>query len=208
MTAGASLRLQLPAGAVAEPSEALPAVDVANLPGATVPVRAGYTGAGLSVRVVCATAPSRGWAPGVEGIVMARASQIAQGALGGAVTRFAAEDTAAVGPRFEQRFTADVQRGGATLAVAGRHVLGFAGEARAAVVCSVVCAEAEGHAACGGLVAAATPEGAWTEAPPPSLLVRGILLAAEAPGAAAAIVGAVLVGAAALVIARRPRPRA
>jgi hypothetical protein len=197
----------VPEGAIAEPLDALPAIDVSQLPGASVPVRAGFRGATEALRVVCATAPSRGWAPGVEAIVMARASQIARGALGGEVTRFDAKDTAAVATRFVQRFSARVKRGGEALAAEGRHVLGFAGEARQAVVCSVVCAAPEGRGRCAALVEAAAPLGAWVEAPPPSLLVRGILLAAERPHAAVGAVGAAMIALAAIVIARRPRPR-
>lgn len=202
------MRVAVPADAVAEPADALPAIDVSQLPGASVPVRAGFRGSAATLRVVCATAPSRGWAPGVEGIVMARASQIARGALGGEVTRFEATDTAAAATRFEQRFHAGVKRGDEALAAEGRHVLGFAGESRQAVVCSVVCAEPEGRGSCAALVEAAAPIGAWVEAPPPSLLVRGILLASAQPAVAIGIVGAATILLAALVIARRPRPRA
>ena len=208
ITGGASLRVAVPEDAVAEPPGALPAIDVANLPGATVPVRAGFRGSSATVHVVCATAPSRGWAPGVEEIVLARASQIARGALGGEVTRFEGREIAAAGARFEERFEAGVRRGDATLAVEGRHLLGFAGEAREAVVCSVVCTEAEGRAGCASLVEAAAPVGAWVAAPAPSLVVRGILLAAEQPLWAGWIVCAATITLAALVIARRPRPRA
>ena len=210
VTGGASFSVLVPRGAIAEPESALPAIDVSNLPGATVPVRAGFHDAttSVSVRVVCATAPSRGWAPGVEAIVMGRASQIARGAIGGDVARFDAADTAKVGARFEQRFTATARRGGETTRAVGEHVLGFAGEARDAIVCSVVCAEPEGARACDALVEGATTTGAWVEAPPPSLAVRAILLAADRPTEAMAIVAATAIAIVAIVIARRPRPRA
>ncbi|MFT3774276.1 MAG: hypothetical protein QM820_53620 [Minicystis sp.] len=203
----ASVRVRVPEGALAEAAEALPAIDVSNLPGAAVPVKAGFHAAEATVRVVCATAPSRGWAPGIEEIVMGRVSQIARGALGGEVTRFEATETAAIATRFEQRFEARVQRGGEALAAVGRHVLGFTGEKRDAAVCSVVCLEKEGGGRCAGLVNAAQAEGAWVAAPPPSFLVRGILLTAERPAVAVGIVGAATIALAALVIARRPRPR-
>lgn len=205
---GARLRLKLPEEAITEAPGALPIVDVANLPGASVPVRAGFRAGGVTLRAVCATAPSSGWAPGVEELVLGRATQIARGALGGEVTRFEARDPAAVGARIEQRFEAAVQRGGETAAARGRHLLGFAGEARDGILCTVVCTEPEGRDACGALVEAATPEGAWTAAPAPSALVRGILLAADRPMTAAAILAVAAIALAALVIARRPRPRA
>jgi hypothetical protein len=87
-------------------------------------------------------------------------------------------------------------------------VLGFAGEARDGVLCTVACIEREGRDDCGALVDAATTEGAWTAAPAPSALVRGILLAADRPMAAAGVLGVTAIAVAALVLARRPRPRA
>lgn len=213
---GASLRLRLPDGAVAEAAGDLPIVDLASLPGATVPVRIGFRAGGVTLRAVCATAPSNGWAPGVEALVLGRATQIARGALGGEVTRFEIGDTTAMGAgagadagaRFEQRFEASVRRGGAAATARGRHLLGFTGEGREGIVCTVVCVEAEGGHACDGLVDGATPAGRWTAAPPPSALVRGILLAADRPMTAAGALGAAMLALVALVVARRPRPRA
>jgi hypothetical protein len=205
---GARLRLRVPEGAVAERAADLPMVDVANLPGATVPVRVGYRADGLTLRAVCATAPSKGWAPGLEDLVLARATQIVRGALGGEVTRFEARDAVVVGARIEQRFDATVKRGEETATARGRHLLGFAGEAREGVLCTVACTEREGRDDCAALVDAAAPEGAWTTAPAPSALVRGILAAADRPMTAGAILVAAAIALAALVIARRPRPRA
>ena len=205
---GARFRVRVPEGAVAEAAADLPLVDVANLPGASVPVRVGYRGGGVTLRAVCATAPSKGWAPGLEDLVLGRASQIARSALGGELTRFEARDAVVVGARFEQRFDAAVKRGDQLAAARGKHVLGFAGEARDGVVCTVVCTEREGGDACAALVDAATPEGSWTEAPAPSALVRAILLAADRPTAAAGVLAVTAIALAALVIARRPRPRA
>ncbi|APR84413.1 Hypothetical protein A7982_09762 [Minicystis rosea] len=205
---GARVRIGTAEGAIAEPAASLPVLDLGNVPGASVPVRAGYRADDTTVRVVCATAPARGWAPGIEELVMGRVSQLAHGALGGEVTRFEAAEIVAIPPRFEQRFEARVQRGAEALTARGRHLLGFAGEAHEAVVCSVVCTEPEGRAGCAALVDAAGPAGTWVEAPSPSLLVQGILMAAERPPLAVGIVGALALALAALVIARRPRPRA
>jgi hypothetical protein len=204
VTGGASFSIVVPRDAVREPEGALPAIDVSQLPGASVPVRVGFRdAASMSVRAVCATAPSRGFAPGVEGIVMARASQIARGAIGDEVERFEASDVRHVGTRFEQRFSATTHHGARVI---GKHVLGFAGEARDAIVCSVVCAEPGGARACSALIDAAATEGAWTLAPPPSLVVRAILLAADRPTQAIALLAAIVIALAAIVIARRPRP--
>lgn len=205
---GASLRLRLPEDATAEAVGDLPVVEVGNLPGAAVRVRAGFHGGGVTLRALCASASSNGWAPGVEDLVLGRASQIARGALGGEVTRFEAREAVAVGTRIEQRFEATVQRGGEAAAARGRHVLGFAGAARDAVLCTVVCTERAGGDGCTALVEAAAPEGGWVAAPAPSALVQGILLAADRPLAAAGVVGVAALALVALVLGRRPRPRA
>ncbi len=207
-SAGATVHLTLPEGAAPEPPSDLPAVDVANLPGASVPLRAGYRAGEVTVRVACATAPSSGWAPGVAEIVLGRANQIARGAMGGEVTRFEPRDALAVGSRFEQRFEAGVMRGGRPLDVRGRHVLGFVGTSRDGMLCTVACAEPRGGDACEGVVAGADFEAPWVAPPPPSLLVRGILLGAEAPWEAAGALGLAALALAAWILARRPRPRA
>jgi hypothetical protein len=201
--AGTSLRLALPAGVEREPDAALPAVSLGGLPGVSVALRAGFRGPDATLRVLCASAPSRGYAPGVEGFLLARASQIARAAIPAETTRFDAAEAREVGPRVEQRFSA----GARDLAAEGRHLFGFAGPGRDAVLCTVLCTEREGGARCAPLVEAARAEGAWLAAPPPSLWVRAILAGAEHPQAATLMVGAATIAAAALVIARRPRPR-
>jgi hypothetical protein len=50
-------------------------------------------------------------------------------------------------------------------------------------------------------------DGSFTSAPPPSALIRSILLAAEHPEAALSIGTAVTLALIAAVLARRPRPR-
>lgn len=209
------LRLTLPEGAVAEPEADLPGIDVSSIPGAKVAVRRGYRGeGGVSVRAICASAPSDRWAPGVEELVLGRVNGIVHGALGGEVEGFEASDIRAEGPRFTQGFEARVARAdGQTLAARGRHTLGFAGEARSAVLCSVVCIEPSAPGAlgkqsrCAALIEASAPKGAFTEAPPPSLLIRAILLTAERPWASLGVAAAVALALIALVLARRPKPR-
>jgi hypothetical protein len=205
---GVEVRLALPEGAAPEPSSDLPAVDVANLPGAAVPLRAGYRVGALTLRIACATAPSAGWAPGVEEIVLGRASQIARGALAGEVERFEPGDVRTLGARIEQRFEATVRRNGEPLAARGRHVLGFVGSARDGVLCTLACTEPAPGGRCDALVHGAEVEGTWVEAPPPSLFVRGILLVAEGPWEAAGVLGLAALLLIALILARRPRPRA
>jgi hypothetical protein len=134
-----ALKLALPAGAVLERDDALPHVDVPNLPGARILARRGYTDGAHTVRVLCAAAPASGWASGIEEIVLARATQLARETLGGEVTRFVVGESTARGPGFDQQFEGAVRREAATFAVRGRHWLGFAGDPRDAVLCTVVC---------------------------------------------------------------------
>ena len=209
LVAGASLLIRPPEGAAREADDALPAVDVSNLPGAWIAARRGYRSDALVLRAVCAAAPASGWASGVEEIVLARATQLARGALGGELTRFTAGESAAVGPRFEQSFAGAVRRGDEVLAVQGRHWLGFAGDdPRDAILCTLACTEPEPAHACEGLLAAAAPMGTWVDAPPPNLVARGLLLAAAQPHEAVGLLIMASLAVAALVIARRPRPRA
>lgn len=211
VTAETSLRLDLPDDAVDEPAEQLPVIDVSRLPGAAIVLRRGLHSAlegGAELRALCVTAPSDRWAPGVEELVLERASGLARGALGGELTRFDLGALDHSGPRFTQRFEGSVLRGGAPWSVRGQHLLGFSGEARTAVLCSVVCVE-PGAAAkrCDARMDSLRAEGAWTSAPPPSLSVRAILFTAERPALGVGMAGALALAIVALVLWRRPRPR-
>jgi hypothetical protein len=202
--------LRLPENAAREEDSALPIVDVSNLPGARIAARIGYRSGSLALRVVCASAPADGWAPGVEEIVLARATQLAREALGGEVTRFTAAEGTAAGPGFNQRFEGAVRRGDEALEVRGRHWLGFASDSRDAILCTVACTEPGDLGAarsCEALIADAVPLGTWAEAPPPNLLARTLLLAAERPHGALAMLTMASLAAAVLIIAGRPRPR-
>jgi len=212
LVGGAGLLVHAPEGAVREAEDALPRVDVSNLPGAWIAARRGYRRDALVLRVLCAAAPANGWASGVEEIVLARATQLARGALGGEVRRFSVEESSVVGRLFEQSFAGVVARGDDTeLAVSGRHWLGFAGDdPRDAILCTLACTEprASPSPACETLLSGASPVGAWLSPPAPSLVARTLLLTAERPREAAVLLVLVSLAAAALVIARRPRPRA
>ena len=86
----------------------------------------------------------------------------------------------------------------------------IAGEASDGVLCSIACVEPRAQAdrsTCSDRVAKATLEGSLMEPPPPSLLVRLILAAAERPLHAGFVVAALGIAVVAVVLARRPRPR-
>ena len=159
----------------------------------------GYEAGAVTIRAACLAAPANGWAPGVEEIVLGRATQLAREALG-EVSAFTVGDPVAAGTGFEQRF--DGARpwhglSGAALArVRGRspggrrlyHGVHGAGAGR---VCG---ADRRGRA--GGRVgggAAAEPA-----------LARALLLAAERPREAVGVLGAVSLAVAALADPRAP----
>src|SRR5262249_11932573 len=145
------------------------------------------------------------------------ATQLAREALGSDIGHdtpgpFTVGEITALGSGFFETFEGVVQHGAGALAVDGQHWLGFAGDPREAIVCTVVCTEPMPEPGVAGrcfpLVDASRPRGTWWAPPPPSLLVRTLLLAAERPYQAAALLSAALLAAAVLVIALRPRPRA
>jgi hypothetical protein len=187
----------------------LPSVDVPPIPGASIALRRGIAAdGGLRLVAVCARAPSDRWAPGVEELVLGRATGIARGALQGEIDRFDAAAIVASGPRFEQPFEGALHRGAVPLAFRGRHLLGFTDQSQKAVLCSVICTEPPAATSrCAPVIGSLEATGSWTSAPPPSLPIKAILGAAERPAIAfgiAAALGLVIVAA---IFARRPRPR-
>lgn len=205
--ADAQLVLALPDGMRKEPSEALPAFDVSTVPGAVVVARLGFTADGdLALRLACAKAPSRGYAPGVEQLVLARASVLARGAVPG-LERWDEHPLVWRGDRCEQRLEGlALGPNGATVSARARDVFGFVGEPRDAVACSLVCTEPESSTRCDALISSARAEG-FVSAPAPSFLVRGVLLGAAHPRGAGVAVAALGLAIAAWILARRPRPR-
>lgn len=211
VTAETRLHLSVPDDATEVPTPRLPVIDVSRLPGAVIALRRGFHSAsegGSELTALCVSAPSDRWAPGVEELLLERASGLARGALGGEVTRFDVGAIDRSGVRFEQRFEGAVERGGATHRVRGEHLLGFSGEAKTAVLCSVVCVEpGAAGMACAPRLEALRAEGAWTSAPPPSLLIEAILFTAERPEIGLGAAGALVISIVALVLWRRPKPR-
>ena len=186
----------------------MPVVDVPPIPGAAIALRRGVAAeGGLELVAVCARAPSDRWAPGVEELVLARATGIARGALRGDIDRFDASAIVASGPRFEQPFDGALHRGTEPLAFRGRHLLGFTNQSREAVLCSVICTEPPSSSSrCTPVISSLEATGAWTSAPPPSLLIRAILGTAEHPAIALGIASALGLALVILIFARRPRP--
>ena len=187
----------------------MPIVDVPPIPGASLALRRGLEAEGsLELVAVCARAPSDRWAPGVEELVLGRATGIARGALQAEIDSFDTSAIAASGPRFEQPFEGAAHRGPVPLAFRGRHLLGFSTASREAVLCSVICTEPPSSSSrCAPVIESLEATGTWTSAPPPSLLIRAILGTAEHPAIALGIASALGLVIVMAIFARRPRPR-
>ncbi|MEP7120488.1 MAG: hypothetical protein ABJE95_06255 [Byssovorax sp.] len=187
----------------------MPSVDVPPIPGASIALRRGITAdGGIEIVAICARAPSDRWAPGVEELVLGRATGIARGALAGEIDRFDAAAIVASGPRFEQPFEGALHRGATQLAFRGRHLLGFTDQSREAVLCSVICTEPTASASrCAPVIGGLEATGSWTSAPPPSLAIRAVLGTAERPMIALAIASTLGLLMVIVIFARRPRPR-
>lgn len=209
----ARLRVELPDGAREVESSTLPPVDLPATAGVEIVAWRGWTAslaaaaAPTTVRVACVRAPSDRWAPGVESLVLARATAIAQRAASVESARWEPSAIRAVGPRFEQIISGHAERDGAPVTVALRHVLAFAGERRDASLCTLLCVEPRTDARCQAIIEAAEPAGTFQAPPPPGLMIRAILLAAEHPQVAGALAAALAAALVAIILQRRPRPR-
>jgi len=207
------LRIELPDGAHEVETSTLPLVDVPPTAGVEVVAWRGWTASlaaavtPTTIRGACLRAPSDRWAPGVESLVLGRATAIAQRSASVESIRWEPSAIRAVGPRFEQTLSGQAARDGAPVTVALRHVLAFVGERREAALCTVLCVEPRSDSRCQAIVEAAEPVGTFEAPPPPGIAIRTILLAAEHPqlaGALAVMLAAALV---AIILHRRPRPR-
>ncbi|MBK9261512.1 MAG: hypothetical protein IPM54_17110 [Polyangiaceae bacterium] len=209
LAGGATLRFVTPNSAAEAHPDKLPRFEVAGLPGARITVRRGFLDdAGVTLHVACVEAPSDRWAPGIEDVVLGVASGVAHRAMS---ERMALEplevgSIVSLDQHFEQKLSSRGAREGSPVKLLGKHVLGFEGPRSDVVLCTVMCDEPREHAGCADVVARANLAG-LVPAPPPSLLVRTVLFAAEKPwdaGALAGVLGLLLVG---LVLAKRPRPK-
>ena len=206
---GATLRFVAPVGATEVRPKKLPRFDVSGLPGARIAVRRGFLNdAGLALHVACVEAPSDRWAPGIEDVVFGVANGVAHRATSErmAIDQWAVESVVSLDQHFEQELSSVAVREGSPVKLLGKHLLGFEGKRHDVVFCTVLCDEPRDHAECAGIVAQTSLVG-LVPPPPPSLLVRTVLFAAERPWdavALAGVMGFLLVG---LVLARRPRPR-
>lgn len=179
----------------------LPPVELAGVVGATLVARRGFTDGVEILRVACVRAPSGRWAPGVEGLVLDRATAMAKETLP-PLERWSATAPTSTAGRFEQTLQGRSVDRHAVL----RHVLGFIGSERDAVLCTTTCVAPQ-TGSCAERVARTSAHGAFVEAPPVNLWVQTILFAATKPYEAAGWGAALLVMVVSAVLWRRPRPR-
>lgn len=202
---GAGVRVLLPDDARRDDRRL--SLDVGQVPGARLTAQGAWIGAGdVELRGACIRAPSDRWAPGVEDLVLGRATDLARGQLGVDVEAWFGGPIERDGPRFVQRLEGSGHRAERRFAARGKHVLGFVGDRRDAAVCSVVCVEPADTGRCRELIDAVEAVGAFVEAPPPSAWVRAILAAAEHPTAALALAALASFAAVGAILATRPRP--
>lgn len=192
-----ALDLVLPLGATAsEPSR----VDVSMVPGARVVLAHAWRATDSAIEAVCVVAPTSHWLPGLEATVLAGA--IARVRVAGSLDAMIRGPIEGAGTPFRQVFTGSAHG----VSARGVSVLGFVGEEREAVLCTAACvATVEG--ACSLDFEGASLVAELRAPPEPGPWLRAATAAAEHMRVTAA--GAVLLTAAfaALLLARRPRPR-
>lgn len=198
---GAALAVDTSALAREESAAELPPVELAGVAGAVLVARRGFTDGRETLRVACVRAASDRWAPGVEGLVLDRASALAKGTVP-AIERWSTSSPTMIAGSFEQTLEGRGEHQHAVI----HHVLGFVGPEHAAVLCTTTCAGPD-LGSCVVRAEATRALGAFVGPPAPSLWVRAILAAAGRPHEAAGLGVALAFMAVGLVLWRRPRPR-
>jgi hypothetical protein len=202
---GVHLEILPPVGAAPELESSLPAFELGPLSGARVTLRAGYSGEFGLLRIACATAPSKGYAPGVEDLIFGRATQIERSVLAD-VVRLDAAPPRATANGFEQRLEGEAMLDAVRSRVVARHLLAFTEGGSGAVVCSVACVERVANG-CASSIDQAKLEGALASPPPPSFVTTALFAGVENPVAASSAFAIAFVAIAWFWIARRPRSR-
>jgi hypothetical protein len=173
-----------------------PAPDVSKLAGAKVVAWIEREDAGSHTIAGCIRGPSDRFAPGIEDVLFERATWLAQSSLGVQPRELAATSQHATATGFDQVKTGKVDRGAFIVA----HVITFDGEARDLLLCSVAC-----EGVCDGVTLSV--EGEPPPVPPPNVLIRSFLWAAERPRFSLGALGALVLLVTAVILWRRPRPR-
>jgi hypothetical protein len=179
------------------------ALDLGGMTGTRVVLHRAFASGDAHTTIACVVAPTTFWVPGLEAMLLDAAS--AKARVGAGLATLSTRPVVGERPTV-QEFVGS----GPGVHASGRHVLGFVGDARDVLVCSALCLEpataGTARPVCDEAVLGWSVETSFVEAPPPGLLMRLALSAADSPRAALA---SGLVAAALVVIAllrTRPRP--
>lgn len=175
-------------------------VDFGHVPGASLAAAEAWTQDELRLDVVCVRAPTTLWMPGLEATLLDAAAARSREVLELSALSPGALQHEGHGWRRTFEGTADGGR------AVGRHELGFVGDARDLLVCSLACrgVHVEG---CARALHGLTVEAAYVAPPPPGRFAKAFLSALERPVTAVASVGVVALVAVAVLLRFRPRPR-
>ena len=180
------LELAIPLPAEARSSVATE-VDLGVAPGLSLAEAEAWRWPGSEAQVTCVVASAWFWTPGLEGPVLDAASAISRKTLALPTLH---PEAIRPGPPFEQNYSSDDTK--------GRHWLGFHGDD--VVVCSLTCR---------GDACASLRDGAQMtsdEPPEPGAILSAATSLAARPRSTALAVSLLVVGVAAIVLWRRPRP--
>ncbi len=172
-------------------------IDVSRLPGARMVALAKMEDGGAVAFAGCARGSSARFAPGLEGVLFGRGRDLSMASLGVPAREVVIERESSDAQRFEQVVVGRTDRGPLRV----HQVLTFAGPDRDVLLCSLACA----GPGCDRSVLAV--EGQPPDVPPPNIALRAFFAAASHPRATAVGGALVIVACAALILARRPRPR-
>lgn len=201
---GMAARALVP-GPAAPVAPAPVAPDVSRLPGASLIGLASGEHDGVRVVLGCIRAPSDKWVPGLSSVVFERATPIILGAAG-------LHPSLARGPTPSMSGVAftEAHRGpDGDRDVRVAHALAFVGPDADAVACSLACSEpgSRGGAGCDAVAASFAISGDLHPEPPPGLLARSILGAADHPVLAVVIVSVLALVVVAILLVTRPKLR-
>lgn len=177
--------------------------ELGGMAGTRVVLARGWAVGSAETTLVCVSAPTQFWVPGLEATLLDAASAKVRA---GAHLSTLEVDPIERGLPYTQHFSGF----GDTVVATGRHVLGFLGARDEVLVCSTVCTaprvDAASVATCELALRRYDVEAAFTLAPPPGPILRLATTAAERPREALVVFASVAALAVALLLRWRPRP--
>lgn len=182
-----------------------PTLDVSRLPGASVVASSGVTRGELTAQLGCVRGPSDRWAPGLEDVLFEKA------------TWFVLRTFAMEGVPLRGEDGRDTRDGTLSRAYVGErdgrsirlvHSLGFVGEDRDVLLCTVACLEGpSATTSCGPVTDSFAINGGVQTPPAPHVALRLVFAGIEHPKTALLVMFVLFLVASALVLRRRRRIR-